>query len=458
MSTDAELRLAVLGLGHVGLPTALGLAELGWWVIGAEDDRNKAERIARGEVPFHEPGVEALLKRHLDTGRFAVEFDSASAMRGANVLFVCVGTPQRADGAADLSDLDRVARTVASNLNGYKLIVEKSTTPVQTAQKLKQSILRYSGADTANPPTKRATVDFDVAVNPEFLREGTAIQDFLNPDRIVLGVESDRAKGLLLKIYQPLLRLMDKTVESSVVVTDLNTAEIIKHASNSFLATKISFINMVSDLCEATGANVEDVVDGIGIDPRIGARFLNAGIGYGGYCLPKDVKAFTWIAAEHRADFSLLREVEHINEARVDRFVTKVRKALGDLSGKTLAIWGLAFKPGTDDVREAPSLAVVRSLQGEGARLRLYDPQAMDEFQHHYPQGSQQLTYCGSPEDAADRAEALLVVTEWQEFLKVDLAQIRPRMATPVIVDGRNLLDPAAVRESGFEYYSVGRP
>ena len=203
---------------------------------------------------------------------------------------------------------------------------------------------------------------------------------------------------------------------------------------------------------------MEDVVHGIGIDPRIGARFLNAGIGYGGYCLPKDVKAFTWIAAEHRADFSLLREVEHINEARVDRFVTKVRQALGDLSGKTLAIWGLAFKPGTDDVREAPSLAVVRSLQGEGARLRLYDPQAMDEFQHHYPQGSQQLTYCGSPEDAADGAEALLVVTEWQEFLKVDLAQIRPRMATPVIVDGRNLLDPAAVRASGFEYYSVGRP
>ena len=453
-----DMRLAVLGLGHVGLPTALGLAELGWSVIGAEDDPVKAELIAKGEVPFHEPGVEALLRRHLDTGRFVVEADTASAMRGATVLFICVGTPQREDGAADLSQIEGVARTIASNLNGYKLIVEKSTTPVQTAQHVKQTILHYSNANGPGPSHRSTPPDFDVAVNPEFLREGTAVHDVLNPDRIVLGVEGDRARDLLIQIYEPLLRRMGKTAESSMVVTDINTAEIIKHASNAFLATRVSFINMVSDLCEATGANVEDVAQGLGLDPRIGDRYLNAGIGYGGYCLPKDLRAFAWIAGRQGVDFSLLKDVERINASRVEYLVAKVRHALGVLDRKTLALWGLAFKPGTDDVREAPSLAVVEKLLAEGARLRLYDPQAMDEFRGHFAADSQQIAYCSSPEDAADGAHAILIVTEWREFLEVDLAQVRRRMAKPLIVDGRNLMDPAAVRASGFEYHSVGRP
>ena len=448
----------MLGLGHVGLPTALGLADLGWSVVGADEDLAKAGRIARGEVPFFEPGVEALLRQHLDTGNLRVETDVAAAMREANVLFVCVSTPQREDGAADLSRVEQVARGIAANLNGYKLIVEKSTTPVQTAQRIKQSILRYSGARGPDNGEQADGADFDVAVNPEFLREGTALHDFLHPDRIVLGVENERATNLLLEIYQPLLERMNATVESTVIVTDINTAEIIKHASNSFLATKISFANMVADLCEATGANVQDVAHGMGMDPRIGSHYLNAGLGYGGSCFPKDLRAFAWIAEKHRADFSLLRDVQRVNQGRVDRFVSKVRQALWVVEGKTLAVWGLAFKPGTDDVREAPSLGVVRKLAEEGARLRLYDPRAMDEFRGQFPGDPSSLEYCASAEESAEGAEAVLLLTEWEEFLTVDLDRVRDRMAVPVIVDGRNLLDPAAVRALGFEYFSFGRP
>ena len=456
MSESSELSIAVLGLGHVGLPTALGLADLGWQVVGAEDDDAKARGISRGEMPFYEPGVEALLRRHLDTGSFKVQLDSAAAVREATVLFVCVGAPQSEDGAPDLSQLESVARTIAANLNGYKLIVEKSTTPVQTAQQLKQSILRYSGASAE---TIDETEGFDVAVNPEFLREGTALHDFFNPDRIVLGVEGKRAANLLLEIYKPLVDRMGGTEESSVIITGINTAEIIKHASNAFLATKISFVNMVADLCEATGANIDDVARGIGMDPRIGPQFLNAGIGYGGYCLPKDLRAFTWIAERQGADFSLLKEVERINRSRADRFLAKLRQVLWVVKGKTIAIWGLSFKAGTDDVREAPSFAVVGRLLDEGARLRLHDPQAMEEFKRHFGRdGRPSLSYCSSPEEAAEGADALLVVTEWPEFLEVDLARVRERMAVPLIVDGRNLLKPGTARAAGFEYYSVGRP
>ena len=457
MSKYNGLRLAVLGLGHVGLPTAVGLADLGWPVVGADDDVDKARRIADGEVPFYEPGVEALLRRHLDSGGLVVETDTAVAMREATVLFVCVGTPQLDDGSADLSQLEKVAREIASNLNGYKLVVEKSTTPVQTASQIKQSIQRYRVAN-AGKLARGEGVDFDVAVNPEFLREGSALHDFFNPDRIVLGVEREHAAEILLEIYKPLLERLGTTAERSVIVTDINTAEIIKHASNAFLATKVSFVNMVADLCEATGANVEDVAHGIGLDPRIGAQYLKAGIGYGGYCLPKDLRAFTRIAARHGADFSLLREVERVNTGRVPNFLAKVRRSLSGLNGRTLAIWGLAFKPGTDDVREAPSLAVVRELLEEGARLRLYDPWSMGEFQRHLGEDPPRLTYCTGPQEAAHGAEALLILTAWPEFLEVDLAQVREAMARPLIVDGRNLLEPTSARALGFEYSSVGRP
>ena len=458
MPSRHELKLAVLGLGHVGLPTALGLAELGWWVVGAEDDKEKAAQIARGEVPFHEPGVADLLRRHLQSERFTVRTDVGQAVREANVVFVCVGTPQREDGGADLSQLDGVARSIARNLNGYKLIVEKSTTPVLTAQQLRQSIARYS--NTADDTADQTSPDdrIDVAVNPEFLREGRAVRDFFNPDRIVIGAETDRAAETMTRLYQPLLDRLGKTAESFIIVTDVNTAEIIKHASNAFLSTKISFINMVADLCEATEANVQDVARGLGMDPRIGPSFLNAGIGFGGFCLPKDLSAFRWIARQHAVDFSLLAEVAGVNEARTDRFLEKVRKAVWVLKGKTLAVWGLSFKPDTDDVREAPSIPIVRRLVEEGARLRLYDPQAAGTFKQVMAPEPPGLVYSDSPEEAADGADALLILTEWPEFARTDLGAVKKTMAVPVIVDGRNMLDPEAVRALGFEYHSFGRP
>jgi UDP-glucose 6-dehydrogenase len=835
----AEFKMiGVLGLGHVGLPTAVGFAELGYQVIGTDSDARKVETIAQGKSPFYEPGLEPLLQKNLKAGRLRVTTDVGESVRASDILFVCVGTPQRPDGSADLSQVEAVIRTVAENLNGYKLIVEKSTVPVQTAQWIKRTLIRYAGSNAT----------FDVASNPEFLREGTAIHDFFHPDRIVIGVESDRAKEWLLELYRPL--------NAPVVVTDLNTAEIIKHAANSFLALKISFINMVADLCEATGADVVKVAEGIGLDPRIGKHFLQAGVGFGGYCfdgaetsftlnspylvarpmselfqtakqnpprfvlsfdpilrrptivrlialtcrdyegefvriktrmgrqvtvtadhpivlydkhtdafkvvearrvrpgdlmlaiagvphlatensidlpprlihsykvrstycpsrftidedfmrligyyiaegcivadkkrngivrervnftfgareteylndlrrilnrygirylerrsgnsvtivvsskvfafmfrdvlkcgsrsedkrlpqiafnvskrlrfallqglfsgdgsisslnsgrnacleyatvskpladgvilllqslgivaslktcrmkkskqltyivrvnglsqmerlisvfgrkksevlrkilaryqrsirpngyhnyggfitlpvtsverfydrrevysmetengllvagsglvvhncLPKDLKAFIRIAEEHNVDFSLLKEVERINEARVDRFIRKVQKALWVLKDKTLAVWGLAFKPNTDDIREAPSLKIIHRLLDEGANLRLYDPAAMENVQQVFPENFSRLVYCRSAIEAATGAHAILLVTEWDEFKQIDWEQVKQVVALPIVVDGRNCLDPTKLQEAGFEYYGMGRP
>ena len=437
----AEFKIiGVLGLGHVGLPTAVGFAELGYQVIGTDSDAKKVETIAQGKSPFYEPELEPLLQKNLAAGRLRVTNDVGEAVRASDILFVCVGTPQRPDGSADLSQVEAVIRTVAENLNGYKLIVEKSTVPVQTAQWIKRTLIRYAGSNAT----------FDVASNPEFLREGTAVHDFFHPDRIVIGVESERAKEWLLELYRPL--------NAPIVVTDLNTAEIIKHAANSFLALKISFINMVADLCEATGADVVKVAEGIGLDPRIGKHFLQAGLGFGGYCLPKDLKAFIHIAEEHNVDFSLLKEVERINEARVDRFVRKVQKALWVLKDKTLAVWGLAFKPNTDDIREAPSLKIIRRLLDEGANLRLYDPAAMGNVRQVFPEEHPRLVYCQSALEAATGAHAILLVTEWDEFKQVDWHQVKQVVALPIVVDGRNCLDPTKLQEVGFEYYGMGRP
>ncbi len=431
--------VGVLGLGHVGLPTAVGFAELGFQVVGTDSDTEKVRKIASGQCPFYEPGLEALLQKNLAAKRFQTTEDVAFAVQTADILFICVGTPQRSDGSADLSQVESVIRTVAENLNGYKLIVEKSTVPVQTAHWIKRTILRYAGNNA----------QFDVASNPEFLREGTAVRDFFHPDRIVIGVESERARDWLTELYRPF--------NAPIVATDPNTAEIIKHAANSFLAMKISFINMVSDLCEAVGADVAEVAKGIGLDPRIGPHFLQAGLGYGGYCLPKDLKAFVHIAEEHRVDFSLLKEVERINEVRIDRFVRKVQRALWVLKDKTLAVWGLAFKPNTDDIREAPSLKIVRRLLEEGAHLRLYDPQAMPNFQQHFPENPPNLCYCSNPEDAAEGAHAILLLTEWDEFSKVDWRRLKESVQLPIAIDGRNCLDPKFLQGAGFEYYGMGR-
>ena len=450
-----NVTVTVLGLGHIGLPTALGLADLGHKVIGADDDKTKVGLIRGGDPIFFEPGLADLLTKHLQSGRFQPVDDVDAAVRAGSIIFICVGTPQKASGQADLGQVEAVARVVARNLNGYKLIVEKSTVPAITAQWLKRTIIRYSAGKAPRTPEETAagaasaSPEFDVASNPEFLREGRAVEDFFHPDRIVCGVESERARELLSELYKPLQR--------PLVVTNISTAELIKHAANAFLSMKISFINMVSDLCEEVGADVTAVTRGLGLDGRIGPQFLDAGIGYGGYCFPKDLRAFIYLAEEHGVDFSLLQEVERINQRRVDVFIRKVHQALWTLRGKTLGILGLAFKPGTDDIREAVSLKIIRALLDEGSILQLYDPQAMPNTKQVFPPAEKQLYYCSSAYDAARGAQALLLVTEWEEFRQLDLARVHSLMEVPVLVDGRNFYDPVTLRKAGFEYISLGR-
>ncbi len=444
-----EATITVLGMGHIGLPTALGLADLGWNVIGADSDSRKVGLIRGGDPIFFEPGLNDLLSKHLGSGRFQPVDDIDSAIRDASIIFICVGTPQKANGQADLAQVEAVARLIARNLNGYKLIVEKSTVPAITAQWLKRTIVRYRNGKGAGEPGGAALLEFDIASNPEFLREGRAVEDFFHPDRIVCGVDSDRARAILTDLYTPLGR--------PIVVTDTSTAELIKHAANAFLSAKISFINMVSDLCEKVGADVTAVTRGIGLDARIGPQFLDAGIGYGGYCFPKDVRAFIYFAEEHGVNFGLLKEVEEINHRRVGIFIHKVHETLWTLRGKTLGILGLAFKAGTDDIREAVSLKIIQALLDEGSKLRVYDPKAMPNTQAVFPPAPDKITYCSSAYEVAEGAQALLLITEWEEFRRLDLARVRELMEVPILVDGRNLFDPATVRKAGFEYVSMGR-
>ena len=455
-------KIAVIGLGHVGLPTALGLAEAGWNVLGADDNSEIIAQVQNGLPPFYEPDLEETLKRHLRSGSFLPSEDLREAILQCDVLFVCVGTPQGENGAADLSQVELVARTIARNLNGYKLIVEKSTTPVRTAERIKQTLLRYGNGKA----------EVDVAVNPEFLQEGSALHDVLHPDRVVLGVESERVRQILEGIYRPLLDRLPLPgecercdvaarsggPEQRLLVTDLNTAEIIKHAANAFLATRVSFANMVADLCEATGADITKVTHAIGLDPRIGPHFLRAGVGYGGYCLPKDVQAFIRIADEHGVNFSILRAAAQINEGRINRFCEMIRQKLWVIRGKTIGVLGLAFKPGTDDIREAPSLKILARLLAEGASLHLHDPQAMDNVQRLFPAEPGRVVHCSSAYEAAAGAHALCLLTEWDEYLALDLAKVHRSMEVPILFDGRNFYDPETMRGLGFEYISVGRP
>jgi UDPglucose 6-dehydrogenase len=459
-SGRAKAPIVVLGMGHVGLPTALGLAELGWDVIGADDALNKVEPLQAGLVPFYEPEMQDLLTRHLASGRFRPTADVERAIASSQVLFVCVGTPQRANGAADLSQIEAVARTIARNLNDFKLIVEKSTVPAATAERIRHTIERYARLEAPGGKISRGGRNgrgrgaetpgrFEVASNPEFLQEGRALQDFFHPDRIVIGVESKRGQEILEEIYRPL--------QCPLVVTDLATAELIKHAANAFLSTKISFINMISDLCEAVGADVENVARGVGLDRRIGTAFLRAGVGFGGYCFPKDLRALVHLAEEHGVPCGILREVGEVNRRRLDVFLDKVRHALWVLPGKTIGVLGLAFKPLTDDIREAPSLRVIEELLKEGAALRLYDPQAMPAMQKVFPEEPGRIAYCDSACEAARGAHALLLITEWEEFRHLDWAKLRQVMEVPVVIDGRNFFDPEELRRVGFEYHCMGR-
>jgi UDPglucose 6-dehydrogenase len=452
-------KIAVLGMGHVGLPTALGMAELGWEVLGADSNPKTIAVLKEGKSWFYEPDLEPLLKKHLDSGLFIPTDDVDGAVASATVLFVCVGTPQGDDGKADLAQIENIARTVARNLNGYKLIVEKSTVPAITAHWVKKTIARYaevenrsinkSGKNGKKVRNNHTIPEFDVASNPEFLQEGKAVENFFHPDRIVIGVDSERAQQLLEAIYRPL--------NCPIVVTNPTTSELIKHTANAFLSTKISFINMVSDICEAVNADVVNVARGIGLDPRIGTGFLSAGIGFGGYCFPKDLRAFAHLGEEHGVDCSLLREVERINTRRIERFIKKVRKALWVVQGKTIGVLGLAFKPLTDDIREAPALKIIAALLREGASVRLYDPEGMPNAQRVLPEEPGRVIYCRSSYEAATGAHALLILTEWNEFKEIDLRKVHGLMEVPVLVDGRNIYNPAEAHRSGFEYHCMGR-
>ena len=433
------MKIAVIGTGYVGLVTAAGLAELGHRVVGADKDGDKIARISSGLLPIYEPGLDELLAANIRKGRLSFSADLNAVSRDADVVFVCVGTPQHADGSADMSQIEEASRLIADNLEAYKLVVEKSTVPVKTSHWIKRTIGLYNKRDTV----------FDIASNPEFLREGSAVSDFLQPDRIIIGVETDRARDILCGIYD---RFKDR-----LVVTNIDTAELIKHASNSFLALKISYINLISNICEKTDANVEQVAEGMGLDPRIGSRFLKAGIGYGGSCFPKDIKALVKIGEDLGVDMSLLKEADRINFDRVRVIMEKVKQALWILKDKKIAVLGLAFKPETDDIREAPSISIIRELAREGARLRLCDPQAADNMKLFFPPEPGRLEYSASPYSAAEGANALLLLTEWKEFVSLDLEKLKETMANPIIIDGRNVFEPAAVRKMGFEYYSIGR-
>ncbi len=432
--------LTVVGTGYVGLVTAACFAELGHPVVGVDRDQEKLRQLRAGTCPFYEPGLPELVERHVRSGRLAFTDNLVQGVRTSRIIFICVGTPPLPDGQADLSQVEEVARQIAEHAEGYRLLVEKSTVPVRTAQWIRRTCALFRGR----------TAHIDVASNPEFLREGSAVHDFLHPDRIVLGVESDEARDQLLKLY--------RNFTCPVLVTDIATAELIKHASNAFLATKISFINFVADVCERVGGDIGLVAEGMGFDQRIGRAFLNAGAGYGGSCFPKDLKAFQRMAEELGVQAGLLREVDRINDLRTEHLLTKLREALWVINGKIIAILGLAFKPNTDDIREAPSLRLIGRLVERSARLRLYDDQAMGRMREVFPPAPGRLEYAASPLDAARGAEALVLLTEWEEFKHLDFEAIKQAMRTPIIVDGRNLLDPTEMGALGFEYYSMGRP
>jgi UDPglucose 6-dehydrogenase len=428
------MNVSIIGAGHVGLVTGACLARAGHRVLCVDRDQARVDGLKAGLAPFHEPGLDVLLKSGRESGLLSFGTRNEDALEWATVIFICVPTPSLPEGA-DLSCVYAVAKDLAPRLRDYRLIVQKSTVPVRTGERLNDLLRQHA--------PKGAEVE--VASNPEFLREGAAIQDFLRPDRIVLGVGSARAERLLLEVYAP--------IAAPRVVTDLRSAELIKHASNSFLALKISYINAVAEVCERAGANVTDVAAGMGLDPRIGPHFLRAGIGYGGSCFPKDVSAFAAIAEELGCPFPLLREVERINDRARERFVGRVERELGDLRGRTIAALGLSFKPDTDDLRESPSVRVALRLGERGATLRTFDPVVNGQARTVLPEA----VSCESAYEAVRGADCALILTEWEEFRRLDFDRMRALMSRPLLIDGRNLLDPASVRARGFTYYGVGR-
>jgi UDPglucose 6-dehydrogenase len=449
------VKLAVIGCGYVGLVSGSCLAEAGHDVVATDNDASRIATLQAGKIPIYEPNLDKVLDIVMREGRLRFTPDCAEAVRCADIIFICVGTPPTESGEADLSAIDNVARLIAKESRSPKLVIEKSTVPAQTGEQLKRALRVYA---------RDAGAKFRVASNPEFLREGTAVEDFFHPDRIVIGVEDRESEQQLREVYRPILEGKFRCPvhqpncppvgTPDFVVTTIASAELIKHASNSFLALKISYANVLADLFDRLGGNVDEVTCAVGLDPRIGGQFLKAGLGFGGFCLPKDVQAFIKLADRAGIDFGLLKETERVNKQRVDQLLDKVKKSLWVMKEKQIGVLGIAFKPNTDDIRLAPAIEVIRRLLAEGAVVRATDPEAMTRARGVLPD----VHYSADPYEIARGADALLLLTEWEQYRRLDWKQIRVEMARPLVIDGRNMLRPAEMKALGFEYVSFGRP
>ncbi len=450
------MQIAILGCGYVGLVSGACLAEIGHSVVCTDKDESKISTLNAGGLPIYEPHLGEIVARNVESHRLKFTSDLGEAVRHGDVIFICVGTPPLQDGDADLSAIDGAARLIAVEARSSKLVVEKSTVPMQTGQKLTRALATY-GRNSKN--------NFSVASNPEFLREGTAVLDFLHPDRIVIGVSDEPAETTLREIYRPILeqralpcpiheRHCPAKEAPALLVTSINSAELIKHACNSFLAVKISYANLIADICEKMGADVEKVMRAMGLDPRIGSAFLSPGLGFGGFCLPKDIQAFIRLGEKAGVDVSLLRDAELINKRRIDHFLAKARHWLWTLKDKRIGVLGLSFKPNTDDIRFAPAMELLGRLLQEHAQVRVYDPQAMAKTRELFPA----IHYGADPYEVAEGSEALMIVTEWDTFKELDWPRIRDLMQRPLVLDGRNLLNGKEMVAMGFEYQGVGVP
>ena len=433
------MNICVVGSGYVGLVTGACFAEFGLKVTCVDKDKGKIDALKKGVIPIYEPGLEEMVKKNMKDDHISFTTDLTDAVRKALVVFIAVGTPPMPDGSADLSYVEEVAQSIAENMNGYKVIVTKSTVPVGTGERIRAIVSK----------SQKEKADFDIVSNPEFLREGSAIEDFMHPNRVVIGASSEQAMAIMKDLYSPLY-----LIETPFVLTNVETAEMIKYASNAFLATKISFINEVANICELVGADVHKVAVGMGLDNRIGSKFLHAGPGFGGSCFPKDTQAIVRIAKEHGYEFEIVKAVLDVNYRQRMRMVEKIKDALkGDVKGKTLAVLGLSFKPNTDDMRDAPSVEIIGSLVKMGAKVRAYDPVAMDEARKVI----KGIEYSEGPYECVDGADALVLMTEWNQFRILDLQKLKHSMKTPVLIDLRNVYEPHKMNEEGFNYVCVGR-
>ncbi len=429
------MKLTIIGTGYVGLVTGTCFAEVGHQVICVDNNQDKVKILQAGGIPIYEPGLEEMVKKNVAAGRLRFTASTKDGVENSDIIFIAVPTPPQPDGSVDLSFIEGVAREIAASMTSYKIVVDKSTVPVKTGDKVAETIKRYC----------KAKVEFDVVSNPEFLREGFAVEDLMKPDRVVIGVRSQRPVAAMKEVYTPF--------NAPIIVTDINSAELIKHAANSFLALKISYINAISVICESSGANVQEVANGIGLDARIGRRFLDAGLGFGGSCFPKDLSAFIKISEQLGYDFALLKEVQRINAAQMERFFKKITETLWVLRDKKIGVLGLAFKQNTDDVRSSPAIDLCQRLQKEGAILRVHDPKAMEKAKDVL----KNVTYVEDMNDVAEGCDALVVATEWPDFKKLNLERVRKALTHPILFDGRNLFDPAEMEKLGFIYKSVGR-